>query len=267
MVILGVFESINFGYEPSMDPGASGTQDNGPSFWPAEEKLPKFKENIGKYYSEVMGLSRRLLRLFALGLDLEEEFFDHFCKRPGVLLKLNHYPAAIPDSLDNAGIHAHSDLESMPLCLALAYSKHIYLPYYSQALLFSAKTMSSRSKSFPRTVIGYQLIQFLVSSPCKSSRMNVLLTHLISGTFVVNIGDAMSMWTNDLFLSTIHRAYNKEGKVRYSIPFFFGADYDAVMETLPSCISEARPLKYKPITAGAHVRQRLNMTYPKAVKG
>lgn len=80
---------------------------------------------------------------------------------------------------------------------------------------------------------------------------------------MVNIGDAMSMWTNDIFLSTIHRAYNKEGKVRYSIPFFFGADYDAVMETLPSCISEARPLKYKPITAGAHVRERLNRTYPK----
>lgn len=80
---------------------------------------------------------------------------------------------------------------------------------------------------------------------------------------MVNIGDAMSMWTNDIFLSTIHRAYNKEGKVRYSIPFFFGADYDAVMETLPSCISEARPVKYKPITAGEHVRQKLIRTYPK----
>ena len=95
-----------------MDPGAEGTLDNGPSFWPAEDTLPGFKENIGKYYSEVMGLSRRLLRLFALGLDLGENYFDHFCKRPGVLLKLNHYPASIPDSSDNAGIHAHSDLES-----------------------------------------------------------------------------------------------------------------------------------------------------------
>jgi isopenicillin N synthase-like dioxygenase len=89
----------------------------------------------------------------------------------------------------------------------------------------------------------------------------------IPGTFVVNIGDAMSMWTNDLFLSTIHRAYNKEGKVRYSIPFFFGADYDAVMETLPSCIDEARPMKYRPITAGEHVRMKLSMTYPKADLG
>ncbi|KAL4863232.1 hypothetical protein BDV12DRAFT_189845 [Aspergillus spectabilis] len=85
----------------------------------------------------------------------------------------------------------------------------------------------------------------------------------IRGTFVVNIGDAMAMWTNDLFLSTIHRAFNREGKARYSIPFFFGADYNAVMETLPSCISAARPVKYKPITAGEHVRRKLNLTYPK----
>lgn len=107
-----MFESINFGYEPSMDPGASTTEDNGPSFWPSEEKLPNFKANVGQYYSAIMGLSRQLLHLFALSLNLEETFFDKFCKKPGVLLKLNHYPAAVSDTSDNAGIHAHSDLES-----------------------------------------------------------------------------------------------------------------------------------------------------------
>ncbi|XXH02467.1 Transcriptional regulator [Hypoxylon texense] len=221
-----LFESINFGYEPSMDPEASGTEDNGPSFWPEEKKLPGFKENIGQYYSNVMALSRTLLRMFALGLDLEEHFFDQFCKRPGVLLKLNHYPAALPESPDSAGIHAHSDLESFTILC--------------QDDVKSLEVLSKDGCWIP-------------ADP-------------IPGTFVVNIGDAMSMWTNDMFLSTIHRAYNREGKTRYSIPFFFGADYDAVMETLPSCISEARPARYKPITAGAHVRQKLNMTYPKAAK-
>ncbi|KAJ9132105.1 Isopenicillin N synthetase [Pleurostoma richardsiae] len=219
-----LFESINFGYEPSMDPGATGTDDNGPSFWPEESKLPNFKENVGKYYSEMMALSRRLLKMFALGLDLDEDYFDQFCKRPGVLLKLNHYPAALPDAPDSAGIHAHSDLESFTILC--------------QDDVKSLEVLSKDGHWIP-------------ADP-------------IPGTFVVNIGDAMSMWTNDIFLSTIHRAYNKEGKTRYSIPFFFGADYDAIMNTLPSCISEARPLKYQPITAGAHVRQRLNMTYPKA---
>ncbi|KAJ4304647.1 hypothetical protein N0V90_000173 [Kalmusia sp. IMI 367209] len=219
----GMFKSINFGYEPSMDPGAVGLKDNWPSFWPAEEQLPDFKANVGKYYSAVMGLSRQLLHLFALSLDLEETYFDKLCKKPGVLLKLNHYPAAVLDSPDAAGIHAHSDLESFTILL--------------QDNVKSLEVLSKDGHWVP-------------ADP-------------IPGTFVVNIGDAMSMWTNDLFLSPIHRAYNKEGKVRYSVPFFFGADYDAVMETLLSCIDEARPLKYKPITAGEHVRMRLNMTYPK----
>jgi isopenicillin N synthase-like dioxygenase len=249
-----MFESINFGYEPSMDPGASGTDDNGSSFWPDENKLPNFKNNIGKYYSAVMGLSRQLLHLFALALNLEETFFDQYCKKPGVLLKLNHYPAAIPESADNSGIHAHSDLESTIITFLFRPS--------------IASPCGLRPDS-QLTISGFTiLLQDTVSSLEVLSKDGVWIpADPIPGTFVVNIGDAMSMWTNDLFLSTIHRAYNKEGKVRYSIPFFFGADYDAVMETLPSCIDEARPMKYRPITAGEHVRMKLSMTYPKADLG
>lgn len=118
-MILGMFESINFGYEPSMDPGAVDGQAQGASFWPAEEKLPGFKQNVGKYYSSLMSLSRTLLHLFAIGLELEENFFDQFVKHPGVLLKLNHYPASVPDSTANAGIHAHSDLESKAILVPM----------------------------------------------------------------------------------------------------------------------------------------------------
>jgi isopenicillin N synthase-like dioxygenase len=218
-----MFESINFGYEPQFDPDAVDMVDNGPSFWPKEDDLPKFKDNIGAYYSAVMSLSRRLLRLFALGLDLDENFFDQFCKHPGVLLKLNHYPPSVPNTEAEAGIGAHSDLESF-------------------------------------TILAQDDVKSLEVLSTDGTWINA---DPIPGTFVVNIGDAMSMWTNDLFLSTIHRAYNKEGKARYSIPFFFGADYDAIMETLPSCISETRPLKYEPISAGEHVRMKLARTYPK----
>ncbi|KAL3479559.1 hypothetical protein BJX99DRAFT_267956 [Aspergillus californicus] len=221
-----LYESINFGYEPQFDDAAIGTEDNGPSFWPQEGDLPNFKRNLGQYYKSVMGLSRDLLRMFALGLDLEENFFDQFFKRPGVLLKLNHYPESLPiddEAAKDAGIGAHSDLESFTI---LAQDQ--------------VKSLEVLSKDG----------QWVEAEP-------------VRGTFVVNIGDAMAMWTNDLFLSTIHRAFNREGKARYSIPFFFGADYNAVMETLPSCISDARPVKYKPVTAGEHVRMRLNLTYPK----
>ncbi|EEB91799.1 hypothetical protein MPER_09787 [Moniliophthora perniciosa FA553] len=52
----------------------------------------------------------------------------------------------------------------------------------------------------------------------------------IPGTFVVNLGDQFARWTNDVFKSTIHRAINKSDSRRYSIPLFFGTDYDVKLE-------------------------------------
>jgi isopenicillin N synthase-like dioxygenase len=87
--------------------------------------------------------------------------------------------------------------------------------------------------------------------------------------FVVNIGDFFSFWydpqtsrrtdpanlslyrTNGIFKSTIHRATNLTGEQRYSVPFFFGVDYDATVSVIESCVSEGNPLKYPgPVKAG-----------------
>lgn len=103
------------------------------------------------------------------------------------------------------------------------------------------------------------------------------------GTFVVNIGDQLQRITSmscfclssptveklgsdvrsldGVFKSTVHRAINRTGQDRMSMPFFFGLDYDAMLETLPSCITADRPAKYEPITAGAYVEKRMKETY------
>ena len=36
--------------------------------------------------------------------------------------------------------------------------------------------------------------------------------------------------TDDVFKSTVHRAANRSGARRYSIPLFFGTDYDVSLE-------------------------------------
>ncbi|EIW81092.1 Clavaminate synthase-like protein [Coniophora puteana RWD-64-598 SS2] len=61
----------------------------------------------------------------------------------------------------------------------------------------------------------------------------------IPGTLVVNLGDQFARWTNDVFKSTVHRAINNSGMERYSIPLFFGTDYDVKLEVrfCPSCIA------------------------------
>jgi isopenicillin N synthase-like dioxygenase len=70
------------------------------------------------------------------------------------------------------------------------------------------------------------------------------------------------MWTNGIFQSTIHRAYNIEGKTRLSMPFFFGADHDAVVEPLPSCITESNPARFNKITLGTYQKERIHLQYP-----
>lgn len=67
--------------------------------------------------------------------------------------------------------------------------------------------------------------------------------------------------SDGVFKSTVHRAINRTGQDRMSMPFFFGLDYDAMLETLPSCITADRPAKYEPITAGAYVEKRMKETY------
>lgn len=76
--------------------------------------------------------------------------------------------------------------------------------------------------------------------------------------------DALSIWTNDVFLFTLHRAVNSSGKERFSISFF-GANHDALMETLPSCVTETRPRKYQSVTAGQHYINKMNHLYERVV--
>ncbi|KAL0960563.1 hypothetical protein HGRIS_005600 [Hohenbuehelia grisea] len=83
----------------------------------------------------------------------------------------------------------------------------------------------------------------------------------IPGTLVVNLGDQFARWTNDVFKSTVHRAVNRNGIDRYSIPLFFGTDYNVKLEPIASCISPDKPSRYEVVTAGEYVKSKLAATY------
>ena len=108
---------MHWGYEPCLDPRYMAGDRADYNFWPPEERMPGFEGTMKKYYSEVFGLALTIMKLLALGLDLEENFFDQFCEQPQVLLALNHYPTAAAQNPEGSGLYAHADLEGPSGCL------------------------------------------------------------------------------------------------------------------------------------------------------
>lgn len=73
----------------------------------------------------------------------------------------------------------------------------------------------------------------------------------VPGTFVVNVGDMLELWTNGTFVATTHRV-RKVKEERYSFPLFFNVDYDTEVKPLPQFAPrDDRPRR--PLRAGEHL--------------
>ena len=179
--------------------------------------LQTFKPSVSAYYGELLTLARRMVKLFAKVLSLPEDFFDSAVTQPGAMLRLLKYPSQDPDQPDALGIGAHTDIEA-----------------------FTILCQGSQPALQILNVDG----QWIQAPP-------------IEGTFVVNIGDMLARWSNDVFISTVHRVHNGTECERFSIPFFFGPSYGTVLETLPTCVPEGGKAGYEPIVAGEYVWLRL----------
>jgi isopenicillin N synthase-like dioxygenase len=68
-------------------------------------------------------------------------------------------------------------------------------------------------------------------------------------------------FTNDRFVSTMHRVINTSGNERYSLPFFIDLDFDAEVNVVPTCISPNHPARYATYTCGQHKYKRFVDSY------
>ncbi|OCT54264.1 putative iron/ascorbate oxidoreductase [Cladophialophora carrionii] len=225
-------EGINYGYEACCDPEVASEavpadSSNGDNWWPSEERLPGYERQVKGYMTHMLRLSRSLLRMFALGLDLDEHAFDHLATKPYSILKMAHYPGRGKGQLSGTDapstIRPHTDYELLTILL--------------QDEIPSLEVLSNTG-------------HWIQAAP-------------VPGTFVVNIGDSLSMLTNGLFVSTMHRVINVSERARYSVPFFLGANQDAELKALAKFVSAENPAKFQPIMSGEYIRRSLQAVYSK----
>lgn len=91
------------------------------------------------------------------------------------------------------------------------------------------------------------------------------------GTIVVNVGDLLARWSNDVLRSTLHRVVapvakqtNKAESVtptRQSIAFFCNPNFGAEIACLPNCSWPGRDKRYPTVKAGEYIVGRLAATY------
>jgi isopenicillin N synthase-like dioxygenase len=192
-----------------------------PNLW--ADNIPDFKTSWTEYFQAMSELSKTLMRIFALGLDLPETYFDDKIDRHISMFRALKYPNQIEEPLPGqlrAG--AHSDYGSLTIV---------------------------RTEDRPGGLQVYNKEGQWVDVPA------------VGGGFVVNIGDLMMQWTNDLWSSTLHRVANppreKAGdSARLSLVFFHQPNYDAMVECLESCQGPGNPAKYEPVSSGDHLTSK-----------
>lgn len=78
----------------------------------------------------------------------------------------------------------------------------------------------------------------------------------VNGAFVVNIGDCLMRWSNDIYVSNPHRVLPPKAP-RQSVAFFLDPNPDSVIAALPGTGAP----KYPEISGADYLRSRLDATY------
>ena len=194
-----------------------------PNVWPGAERLPGFREAFETYYEVMEDLAVKLMRLMALALNLDERWFDAAIADHVTGLAALHYPA-----LDEAPVPGQ-------------FRRGPHSDWGSLTILYSDG------------VPGLQIL-----SP-EGEWEDV---PALAGSFVINIGDLMAAWTNDRWVSTLHRVVVADGAwgERVSVAFFHQPTYDALIECIPTCTSPDDPPRHEPITSGEWLESMIAKT-------
>mgnify|MGYP001179781380 FL=1 len=160
----------------------------GSNRWPAF--APQLESLGNAYFNQAHQVAHHLMRGFALGLGLNEDFFLQTTQRPLSRASLVYYPNQEETNPNQFGVGPHTDFGT----LTLLCQDHV-------------------GGLQVQDVNG----EWLEAPP-------------IEGSLVVNVGDLLTHWTAGAYKSTPHRVINSSGYERLSIVLAYDPNPETVID-------------------------------------
>jgi isopenicillin N synthase-like dioxygenase len=220
-----LFEAFNVG-KPAEDFPGLGLDEvqYAPNLWPL--RPASFEPGVQAWFGQAARVSREITTVMAVALGLPENYFTRYQDHSLDVLRMNNYRApAAGTQLDpgQVGMGAHTDYGIVTVLWA-------------------------------DPILGLQILDSdgvwhdVVPAP---------------GALLVNLGDLLARWTNDRWISTLHRVLpptDADGHLvrRRSAAFFHDGNADAVISCLPGCASDENPARYESVTVADHLTAKLN---------
>ncbi len=182
-------ESYIWGYQ---DKDGTTPQDHtlrGTNQWPSF--VPEMQNNSMEYFRQAHEVAHHLMRGFAIGLDLDENFFLRTSSKPLSRASYVYYPEQ-PESLgdEQFGVGPHTD--------------------------FGVLTVLCQDN-----VGGLQV---------KDLAGDWIHAPPIEGTLIINVADLLARWTDGAYKSTMHRVVNTSGRERMSLVLAFDPDPETMID-------------------------------------
>jgi isopenicillin N synthase-like dioxygenase len=217
------FEAFNVGLsiEDYADPDLLEEQYQA-NVWP---DIPLFRERVERYLGQARRVAGLLIQISTDALGLPEGFFDDAFDRATGTMRMNNY-ALTP------GMNVTLDGE--------------------------LRGMGEHTDFGVVTVLWADRVQGLQVLGADGGWHDVQPDE---GALLVNLGDITARWTNEHWMSTLHRVKPPvvDGTIvrRRSVAYFHGCNWDALVEPLPELLAEGEQPLYGSISATEHIRAKL----------
>jgi len=228
-------EVFDFGFKS--DPNLSDDHElnrsqDGWNQWPRIDGGMAFKTRLNGYYERCGVVALRLLEVIAANLGAPvEALTGDFYPDHSSFLRLNHYPVDDPLAAEK-GVEKKS-----------ADSGNMGVHHHTDA---GALTLLAQDQ-----VGGLEVFHGNAWKRVPP----------VAGTMVVNIGDMVKVWSNDLYHAALHRVVASGQQDRYSMPYFYNPVYSACYQPLAEIRGrEVRP-RYSVINWGHFRHQRQHGDY------